>query len=164
MTKQKIIFLDIDGPMIPGRAYHMPTQTKGIVKTFDPCAVGLLNKICSKSGWRIVLHSSWIQILGGEETHSHCISQGIPTEHFHDNAWCDENVGWRYTRVAKWLNENPDTTHYFILDDEPYRWAMEKNDLELHPKDIDKHLILVDFEDGILTSTMNKISGGNWKV
>jgi HAD domain in Swiss Army Knife RNA repair proteins len=158
----KILFLDIDGPMIPGRAYTMPGQTKPLVKTFDPVAVGLLNALCQNKGWRIVLHTSWIRIFGGQETYDHCISQGLKAEYFHKDAWCDETLNWRYTRVAKWLKEHPEVTRYNILDDEPYAAdidvyaAVQENP---HPEDMEKHLILVDFYDGIIGSVMDQIGG-----
>lgn len=153
----KILFLDIDGPLIPGRAYTMPGQTKGIVKTFDPCAVGLINFWCKSRKWKLVLHSSWVQILGGEDTYLHCLSQGLNKDHFHKDAWCDEHENWRYTRVAKWLKEHPETTHYMILDDEPYK--IDLFGKYPHPADISNHLILVDFEDGILIQTMKYLAG-----
>lgn len=159
--KHKVLFLDIDGPMIPGRAYNMPTQTKDLVKTFDPCAVGLINSLCQSNKWKIVLHTSWVRIEGGGLTYYHCLAQGLDPKYFHEDAWCDENETWRYTRVAKWLDKHPETTHYFMLDDEPYKTDRYNYP---HPVDMADHLALVDFNDGIITSTINKIRGGDWKV
>lgn len=158
---QKIIFLDIDGPMIPARAYRMANQTKPLVSKFDPCAVGILNDLCADSGWRIVLHTSWVRIQGGRETYEHCLKEGLGWRFFHEDAWCDEDEHWRYTRVAKWLDKHPEITHYLILDDEPY--AADIYNYE-HPNDLENHLILVDFDDGILKSTVNKIRGGDWRA
>ena len=156
----KILFLDIDGPMIPGRAYMMPNQTKPLVQTFDPCAVGVLNTLCQEKGWRIVIHSSWVRIMGDQETLDHCIAQGLKPQYFHKDAYCDEEINWRYTRVAKWLAQHPEVTKYRILDDEPYA-----ADIDLykavqdypHPADMEKHLILVDFNDGLNMDIINKL-------
>lgn len=158
----KILFLDIDGPMIPGRAYVMAGQTGPIVKTFDPVAVGLLNMICQNKGWRIVIHSSWIKVFGGQETYDHCIAQGLKPQYFHKDAWCDETIHWRYTRVAKWLVEHPDVTRYHMIDDEPYSIDIDLTETVLkypHPEDMEKHLILVDFYDGIIGNIMDQIGG-----
>lgn len=158
----KILFLDIDGPMIPGRAYTMPGQTKGIVKTFDPVAVGILNRICQDKGWRIVIHSSWLKVFGEKETYDHCIAQGLKPQYFHKDAWCDENIHWRYTRVAKWLAEHPEIKRYHILDDEPYAIDIDLYEAVQkypHPEDMEKHLILVDFWDGIIGNIVDQIGG-----
>ncbi len=158
----KILFLDIDGPMIPGRAYSMPGQTKPLVKTFDPVAVGLLNALCQDKGWRIVLHTSWIRVWGGQETYDHCVQQGLKPQYFHKDAWCDEEIHWRYTRVAKWLVEHPEIDRYKILDDEPYSEDIDIYEKALrypHPADMKDHLVLVDFYDGIVGDIMDQIGG-----
>jgi hypothetical protein len=156
---ERVIFLDLDGPMIPGRAYQMASQTRPIVKTFDPCAVGMLNELCKFRDYKIVLHSSWIKIFGGEDTYKHCIEQGIKAEFFHKDAWCDERIGWRYTRVAKWLREHPGVEEYFVVDDEPYKADMDE--ANPHPVDLADHLILVDFNDGLLMKHTAKMYGDN---
>jgi hypothetical protein len=158
----KILFIDIDGPLIPGRAYNMANQTRPLVKTFDPCAVGLLNRWCQEKGWRMVIHSSWLRVFGEQETYDHCIEQGLKPQYFHKDAWCDGEIHWRYTRVAKWLAQHPEVTRYHMLDDEPY-----SVDIDLykavqdypHPEDMEKHLILVDFFDGIVGSVIDQIGG-----
>lgn len=155
MSSQRVLFLDLDGPMIPGRAYSMPGQTKPIVKTFDPCAVGQLNEVCKYRDYKIVLHSSWVRIFGGENTYHHCVSQGINANLFHADAWCDEQETWRYTRVAKWLAQHPEVTDYFILDDEPYQ-ADNRSD-HPHPEGMAGRLILVDFNEGLLKSTVERL-------
>ncbi len=149
---ERIIFLDLDGPMIPGRAYTMPGQTKPIVKAFDQCAVGMLNEVCKFRNYKIVLHTSWIRIFGGKNTYDHCIAQGIEEKYFHADAWCDEHENWRYTRVAKWLEEHPDVTDYYILDDEPY--AADIHSQHPHPENLKDRLLLVDFRDGLLSKQM----------
>lgn len=165
----KIIFLDIDGPMIPGRAYCLPkTKQKykgvlaGVMTEFDPIAVSMLNEICELRGWEIVLHSSWIRIVGGQVTYDHCIKQGLISQSFHEDAWCDETEHWRYTRVAKWLSNHPEVESYVILDDEPYQ-ADIYNGCS-HPGDIEKHLMLIDFEDGLLFRHYRKLRDGVWKI
>lgn len=156
-AQSKIIFLDLDGPMIPGRAYAMPGQTKPIVKAFDQCAVGMLNEVCKYRDYKIVLHTSWIRIFGGKETYEHCVSQGIDANHFHADAWCDEQENWRYTRVAKWLAAHPEVTDYYILDDEPY--AADAMSAHPHPDGIEDRLILVDFKNGFLIEHVDILYG-----
>lgn len=141
----KIIFLDVDGPLIPGRAMFLPNQTQ-IMEVFDPCAVSLINKLCEINGYKLVIHSSWLRIMGEKETYDHCISQGLKAEYFDDDAWCEGQINWRYTRVAEWLKRHPDVTEYVILDDEPY--SADLNHEIQHPVDLEGHLILVDYWEG----------------
>lgn len=164
----KIIFLDIDGPMIPGRAYFLPNQKKaeglegfaGVVTEFDPCAVSILNQVCKERGWKIVIHSSWIRIAGGQTTLDHCVRQGILAENFHEDAICDEEENWRYTRVAKWLKEHPEVTSYVILDDEPYQADVYSE--YPHPSKIKRHLMLIDFNEGLLMKHYRSIRDEDW--
>jgi hypothetical protein len=145
--KERIIFLDIDGPMIPLRCAYLPEQTR-IMTVFDPVAVSLLNQLCKEQGWKIVLHTSWVRIQGGKRTKEHCILQGILPEYFHEDSWCDEDVNWRYTRIAKWLEDHPNITEYVILDDEPYQDDIYTK--HPHPEDLSEHLILIDYVEGLM--------------
>lgn len=156
-VEMKVLFLDIDGPMIPGRAYDMPGQTRPVVMNFDPCAVGLLNTFCGKRGWRIVLHTSWLRVFGEKETYEHCLAQKLDPQYFAKDAWCSGEINWRYSRVAKYLESHPEVTHYLILDDEPYQ--LDTREGIEHPADMKDHLVLVDFEDGITEAIMNQLGG-----
>jgi hypothetical protein len=155
----RVLFLDIDGPMIPIRAYTMPGQTRPIVTKFDPCAVGFVNRACFKQGRQIVLHTSWIRtgfwkpnIDGPGDVHDHCISQGIEAELFHEDAYCNREIHWRYDRIDEWLSRHPEVDDYVILDDVncPDEW------------DKKAHLLLVDEGNGLLMSDFNKMQDGTW--
>lgn len=39
----RVIFIDVDGPLIPARALFLPENRVPAPWTFDPCAVGMLN-------------------------------------------------------------------------------------------------------------------------
>lgn len=157
----KIMFLDLDGPMIPGRSYsggHDPNDLLMVDTThkFDPIAVQNINDICEKHGWKIVLHTSWVRIAGGQFTYDYCIKQGINSWHFHENAWVDEDESWRFTRIARWLEEHPEVQEYVIIDDTPYSQDIQSG--HPHPNDMKNHLMLVSFDDGLLTEHYKKLS------
>ncbi len=119
MTKNKsskVIFVDVDGPMIPFRAYYLPNQTK-IVSLFDPCAVSLLNKLTDDSGATIVISSTW-QSHGYQGCKELFETNGIKGM-FHED-WNTERKlsSSRTQEISWWLNDHPEITHYVALDDE----------------------------------------------
>lgn len=155
----KVLFLDIDGPMIPGRAYLLRNQTRNpFVTVFDPIAVDMVNKICEDRGYKIVLHSSWIRtkfIGRGDikgDVHDHLIDQGINPEHLHEDVYCCRDTSWRYDRIKKWLENHPEVTHFVILDDE----APE------HGDDIARNVLLIDFDEGLTLKNFRQIVDGTW--
>lgn len=55
----KLLFLDIDGVMKPGRSYFKPHEAADRNGDFDPLAVECVNRICERSGALIVFNSVW---------------------------------------------------------------------------------------------------------
>jgi hypothetical protein len=153
MEKNRVLFLDIDGPLIPGRAYMLPNQTKPIVKTFDPVAVSLINEAC-KNRRQIVVHSSWLRYPENYEYDlvGYMVKQGINRDLFHADPLCDGLIHWRYNRIREWLARHPEVTDYVVVDDEP--------DPDGHVKG---HLVLVDFEDGLMMKQFRQLKDGDWR-
>lgn len=150
----KVIFLDIDGPMIPYRCRFLTNQTS-VMTLFDPVAVSLLNGLCEELDCKIVLHTSWLQIMGSDYTLKHCIAQGLKAEHFHQDACCKEDFNWRYTRVAEWLNRHPEVVDYAIVDDDGYNDDLYSG--VPYRESLCLHLVLVNYYEGFLYSTYNNI-------
>lgn len=153
----KVLFLDIDGVVLPGRAYMLPNQTKPVVKTFDPCAVSMINEACRKQNRKIVIHSSWIRYFWGDDlegdVHGHCIAQGIDGSLFHEDLYCNRDIHWRYDRVAEWLARHPEVTDFCIVDDEP-----DPDDRFIG------HLINTDFDEGITMQNFRRILDGTFPI
>jgi len=157
----RILFLDIDGPLIPSRAYEMPSQTHNpFVTIFDPCAVGMINKACEKQDRKIVLHSSWIRTAHmypetlNMDVREWCIHQGIHKSLFHEDAYCNRETSWRYDRIGQWLQDHPGTNDFVILDDEAPEptWHYKRN------------VLLIDFENGITMKDYHKLLDGDWRL
>lgn len=123
----KIIFLDFDGPMIPLRAYFLPTQTKPVVSMFDPCAVSLLNKLIDESGAKVVISSTW-GMQGRETIEKVLHKNGIDPAHLHDD-WITPRKfsSSRHHEVKWWLDEHPEVTHYVAIDDENLHYDLVPN-------------------------------------
>lgn len=146
----KILFLDIDGVVLPGRAYSLPYQTKPIVKKFDPCSVALLNDACEQGGWKIVIHSSWLRYWNaadGESVKNHCIEEGIKEKHFHEESECSPQLHWRYDRIDDWLSRHKEVEDFIILDDTPPEEGYPRTD----------KVLLTNFEEGITLEVFRKL-------
>lgn len=148
MPYRKILFLDIDGVVLPDRADLLPNQTKPFLKVFDPCAVSLLNDICHRKRYKIVIHSSWLKHHPPGETLAHCIAQGIKKGHFHDTEpECTGQLGWRYDRIDEWLSRHKEVTKYVILDDIPPNEGYQRAD----------KWVCIDPEEGITMQVYREI-------
>lgn len=117
----KIIFLDIDGPMIPMRAYHLPNQTSP-VSMFDPCAVAMLNrllafsqaKIVCSSTWGMMGYDRWMELLG---------KNGIDTSVVHKDWITPRRMSsYRINEIKWWLDEHPEVVDYVAIDDEDLKF------------------------------------------
>ena len=114
---KKIIFLDIDGPMIPARAYFLPKQSF-IVTQFDPCATGMLLHLIKLTNARIVM-SSVHRMQGKDHILKLFEQNGIPSKHLHRD-WhtsLDQSLS-RTEEIQSWLDDHQDIDYYIAIDDE----------------------------------------------
>lgn len=128
-----ILFLDIDGVLLPGRAYYMASQTQPLVTRFDPCVVGMVNKLCAEIDAKIVIHSNWRRTeprriaRGARSLREHFINEGILPENLHPNVLCPMKFSSsRWMDISAWLEEHPEVgpEDFFVLEDEdcPTDW------------------------------------------
>lgn len=114
----KAFFMDIDGPMIPSKAYYLPNQTKP-ASVFDPCAVAMVNRILDDDpSVRIVISSTW-----GDQGYNRCSNllsaNGIDYERLHEDWVTPRNTSHvRTKQIAQWLNAHPEVKQWCALDDE----------------------------------------------
>lgn len=125
-TKHAVIFLDIDGPMIPVRASFLPNQSS-VLSTFDPCAAALLNRLIKESGAKIVISSVWGQ-HGYQQCHDLLEKNGISPSHMHEDWITPRKMSsYRVNEISWWLDAHPETTHYVAIDDESLTVRMVEN-------------------------------------
>lgn len=118
----KIVFLDIDGVLLSTRAWLMPANwalqerariekhaTRELVTqaVFDPGAVALINRLCARTGAKIVVHSNWRRNIGLDATRAKLIEQGLYPAHLHE-AW---SCGFRLSSekahdIFAWMSEH----------------------------------------------------------
>lgn len=113
----RVIFLDIDGPMIPVRAMYLPQQTL-VASVFDPCAVALLNRLLLFSEAKLVISSTWrhkgkdpcVQVL-----EKNGINPAVLHEHWDTPRKMSST---RTEEIRMWLDRHPEVKHYVAIDDE----------------------------------------------
>jgi hypothetical protein len=140
---QKLIFLDIDGPMIPSgmSLIHPHASWK---RMLSPICVAVLKEMLKKSDAYLVTNSTHNVDLNGEPSiRDVLISYGIPDEAFHRNWKTDYPDVSRDVAVKKWLAENGEYD-WIALDDARF---ME-----------DTRVVYVDFDTGLTPAHYNEVA------
>jgi hypothetical protein len=135
-----VLFLDIDGVLLSGRAWLLPancglrekvtdpfeygaTKLIGHEVSFDPCAVELVTQICAATGACIVVASYWRYTVGLEQTRSKLLEQGLSAKLLHDDWACpmirhgSPDKRWE---IMHWLGEHGVTQYgtWLVIDDD----------------------------------------------
>lgn len=113
----RIIFLDIDGPMIPVRSYYLPNQTTPAT-VFDPIATAMINALIDETGAKIVI-SSTHRLKGRQHVFDMLTANGISLNHVHHDWSTMRRMTSRSDEIVDWLNRHAgEVTHYVAVDDE----------------------------------------------
>lgn len=120
--RERIIFLDIDGVVAPGKIYVLEENNellqnfnKKLIQrkefalglTFDRIAISLINRLCEKSKAKLVIVSNWRRNIGADETKVKLIEQGIKESHFHNDFYCPHKLTSDKSQdIIFWLDEH----------------------------------------------------------
>jgi hypothetical protein len=154
----KIIFLDIDGPLVNYRT-QVGSNSSGLMGKFDPIGVNMVNQLLQDFDAQLVISSTW-RINYGIHMHHVLNVAGVHTKYLHDD---DEtprgpDVNYRIGRdsrtleIDKWLDQHDGIVNYLIIDD-----------IQIS-KPHSSHAVLVDANDGITYHNylkMRSILGAN---
>ena len=134
-----IIFLDVDGVLLPGKAWLLPTNAavREMCRlphhspadaaervTFDGCAVALVNRLCALTGAKLVVHSTWRRTLGDEATIAKLIDQGVDRLHLHADSTAPirGEMPQKFHDISLWMSDHPLTPmvdrRVLIIDDD----------------------------------------------
>ena len=152
-----VVFLDIDGPLLPGRAHWLGSNTTMVTaarkktetpwffdwelkKTvrFDPIAVHFFNAWVGFSDARIVISSNWTGHTSKEQLRDLFNLNGLVGEFYEGDSWETTKHFRRQHRageINEWLLDHPDVTNFLIVDDDPTVKDLEK-DQSQHKKRI----------------------------
>jgi hypothetical protein len=111
----KILFLDFDGPIIPGRSFFHSSAPS--IMAMDKYTVGLLTKLCILTATKIVVSSQ--KRISPPRFMKFCNDHDFPVALLHDD-WRVPILpsGNRSEEIHQWLNCHPEVTTYVALDDE----------------------------------------------
>lgn len=113
-----ILFMDIDGPMIPQRVYYLSKHVPGAVTVFDPVARDHINALLNARPelW-IVISSTW-RYRGKAKCAALLQQNGIDSSRLHPDWATPENQPTRSAEIRAWLDAHPEIRKYVALDDE----------------------------------------------
>ncbi len=115
-TAQKIIFLDIDGPVIPWKN-RIAYEGTGIKPPHDAIAVHYISKIAEHTGAQFVISSS-ARKVEKEAFITLFESFGFDASLLHED-WRTSDRNDRLQEIHEWIEKHPEVTHWIALDDEP---------------------------------------------
>lgn len=142
--KQKIIFLDIDGPIIPQSLFFLDKDVSQLRSFMDTNALGYVVALAKGVDAKIVTNSQHNQHeVSGQDLKADLIDWGVPEKLFHEDWRTDfhhypfQNRG-RRTYLEQWLTE-----HDYSIDSDD--WICF-DDIDFTSR---KNLILIDDRCGI---------------
>jgi hypothetical protein len=117
----KIIFQDVDGPLIPGRLYYSRdahyNDEKGFF-VYDPVAVGMIRELCKRFDAKVVYNTAH------NETDPGLMFWKARMNDMDDLLHDDCRTGFRvecYSKkdaIVTWLRNHPEVTEWIVIDDE----------------------------------------------
>lgn len=164
---ERVIFLDVDGPLIPGGMYFLDSRAS-FDRKCSPIAVSIVNRLVKESGAKIVMNT--YHNTAGDQLKTDLIREGIKEEYFHEK-WQTlyphgiHGVGYgmsedafhnpdgaevadRLAAIMAWEHTNG-RVDWVCFDDSPFT----KN----------PRLILVDFDEGISPRHFN-VACRHWGI
>lgn len=129
-----VIFLDIDGPMIPTRSYYLK-DNQGTYDVFDPCAVVMLNRLIKESKAQLVISSVHAR-QGWAHINSILTKNGIDPVVVHLD-WCTHQTGHtsRTQEILDWLDNHHTVKVWVAIDDETLSSKVLPNFVQCSPHD-----------------------------
>lgn len=112
-----VLFLDVDGPLIPHRCYLLPENHGCLVSRFDPVMVAVINRVLRVSDTKLVISSTWRN--GGRiQFESLMVRNNLPPRALHTDWATKLGSEKRSVEIKEWLARHPEVEHYAAIDDE----------------------------------------------
>lgn len=114
----KIIFLDIDGPMIPGTQLLVDNLASW-KREFPVHTVAVVRELCERTGAVVVFNTTHNRPFREVDDIDVALEkQGLPRECIHPTDLATQYPDLpRDVAVTEWLARHPEVTHWVALDD-----------------------------------------------
>lgn len=140
----KILFVDVDGPLIPASQFLLD-RFASMERRIPPLTVAMLNKICQETGALVVMNTTHNRNFSDvQDITMAMVEAGFNSDYFHPTSWKT-----KYPRVDRekavndWLLKHDEVDDYVCIDD------VQCAD--------DDHMLLVDPDIGLTVAGMNQI-------
>ena len=116
----RIIFQDIDGPLIPLRLYFgggRPYNQQLASFVYDPVAVGMLNHLCDKFNAKVVFNTAHNENPDHVMRHQGSVNN---IQHLHPGECTTEfvrSIPNRFDAINDWLSRHNGITEWIVIDD-----------------------------------------------
>lgn len=160
VPKQKIIFLDIDGPIINTPLYYISPECSLKRSVMNTQAIGYVKRLCDISGAKVVVNSTHNnEIIENRTVKDDLILWGLSENCFHEN-WKteypypknhrlgDSSENRKMLAILNWLEQNGDS-EWVCFDD---------TDIKIVPVTEHFRHIKIDFNLGIDYTAFRKAS------
>jgi hypothetical protein len=146
---QRILFLDVDGPLIPSGMYVINRRASW-ERMCSPICVAIVNELCRKADAKIVFNSTHNR--DGSRALADLAREGLDVDFFHEDAMTgyfqDLSVGTRMGAIEDWMEKNGEAD-WIAFDDSNFT--------------DNERLILIPFEVGI-TPHHYHLASEIWKI
>lgn len=114
----KVIFLDIDGPMIPA-SYFLVDSMASWNRRFPTTTVAVIKWLCERTGAKVVFNTTHnLPYDGVDDIDVALEKQGLDRDHIHATDLATKYPGIeRDLAVKEWLHRHPEVTDWIALDD-----------------------------------------------
>jgi len=88
----------------------------------DPVVMALFNQAAEITGAKVVVSSSWIDVVGWSYTHDWLVGSGFADRHFHDDPSIQYGPGsGKAIGIVDWLKQHPEVSaeQVCVVDDDP---------------------------------------------
>ena len=116
MSDEKVVFLDIDGPMIPATCF-LYDRMASYERRFPPTTLAVIKAVCERTGAKIVFNTT--HNISFPEVDDICVAlvkQGLPAEYLHQDHHTRYPELDRDLAVKEWLGRHP-TEAWIAFDD-----------------------------------------------
>jgi GTP cyclohydrolase II len=112
---ERVLFLDMDGVVVTLRSHMALGQVGGMMRKFDPIAIGYINRFCAEFDMSIVVSSVWRKSHNVPEL---LVAEGVTVPFHKDWKTGNGRTGFRGQEIQDWLEAHPEAKHYSIWDDD----------------------------------------------